>query len=93
MSEYGRAREEEPESKVVEFRIGAEMAPVSGLAITSCLDEDGHRIVAYSTFGRLDPQEVIGQLVVLTDQLRTSFVDNSVDVTEVLDFGLDDGEE
>ena len=92
MGKYRRAREEEPEN-TVQFVVGEEMVPVSGLAIVNSLDENGHRIIGYSTFGKLDPATVIGQLVTLTDQLRASFVDKDVDITEVLDFGLDGEEE
>lgn len=74
MTEYRSAREDDTDGYTVEFAVG-EMQPVAGFAVLRCLSEGGEPITAYSVYGKVGAEELIGILTATLDQLRHEFVD------------------
>lgn len=61
-------------TKKVEFEIGGDLMPVSGVAVLHCFAPDGDIAIAFSEYGELRATETIGLLTAALDEARFNFL-------------------
>lgn len=70
----------------VDFPLDDDVTPVAGFAILRTFTDEGAPLTTYTKFGQLSPEEVIGMLTAVLDQLRYEFTDH--EDKEILDLLL-----